>query len=78
MKQAEQFLRFKKLIEEIENKKLNSAERSRTENEFISVPTTCQIRQEQNEPEKAGEVIKTQNTEVTKQIQNNIRNLWEE
>ena len=78
MKQAEQFKRFRKLIEEVENKKLNSAERSRTENEFISVPANCQIRQNQNEPEKAGEVFETQNTEVTKQIQNNIRNLWEE
>lgn len=39
MKQAEQFLRFKKLIEEIENKKLNSAERKPPERVFISEPT---------------------------------------
>lgn len=78
------FTRWNELLKEVQTKK-NSAERMKENNKnvFVSADQTKGSRTEpngsvvssENEPRK---VVFTQNTEITKQITNNIRNLWEE
>ena len=75
MKSNKQFTRWNNLIEQ-----LNSAERMRNNNIFVSA------NQEQTRPNgsvisserKNVQEIETRNTKTIKEIQNNIKNLWED
>ena len=84
MKSENAFKRWNLLLKEVQTQKLNSAERMKENNNCVFVP--ADQTGSRTEPNKSvisqagesGEVLETKNTKVTREIQNNIRNLWED